>query len=44
MEFNLQYILVYLTVAFAIGWLVWKFLWPNTKKQGDCGDGDCGCH
>ena len=44
MEWNLQTILAYLTVALAIAWLVRKFLWPTAKKSGDCGDGDCGCH
>ncbi|MEH6680824.1 MAG: hypothetical protein V7724_09765 [Sediminicola sp.] len=45
-----QHLLVYLTLAVAVGYLLWKFLLPKTlfssKKQSDkgCGSGDCGCH
>ena len=41
---NLQQILVYITLAFAIGFLLKKFFWKKkSKKSGSCG-GDCGCH
>jgi len=40
-----QTILVIITVSFAVGFLVKKFLWnPNKKKENSCGDDDCGCH
>ncbi|MDX1363542.1 MAG: hypothetical protein R3243_04970 [Arenibacter latericius] len=46
----LQDILVYITVAIAVGYLVKKFLLPKSLfvgKKGNskgCGNGDCGCH
>lgn len=46
----LQPILVYLTVAIAVGYLVFKFLIPkalfsNGKNNSkSCGQKDCGCH
>ncbi|ASO05077.1 hypothetical protein [Arenibacter algicola] len=46
----LQNILVYITVALALAYLVKKFLLPKSlfagKKRNSkaCGDGDCGCH
>ncbi|MEJ2162756.1 MAG: FeoB-associated Cys-rich membrane protein [Robiginitalea sp.] len=45
-----QLILVYITLALALAYLVHKFIWSpsgNSKKKGvggDCGDSDCGCH
>lgn len=46
----IQTILAYITLAWAVGYLVWKFLLPKhlfTTKKGssiDCGDGNCGCN
>ncbi|NHN25665.1 FeoB-associated Cys-rich membrane protein [Flavobacterium jejuense] len=41
---NFQQILVYITLAIAIGFLVKKFLWKKKpKKSNSCGD-DCACH
>ena len=46
----LQNILVYITVALALAYLVKKFLLPKSlfagKKRSSksCGDGDCGWH
>lgn len=46
----LQLILVYITLAIAIGYLVKKFFLPKTlfatKKAPTkaCGQDDCGCH
>ncbi len=45
-----QPILVYITLAIAIGYIVFKFFLPksilSTKKGNDtsCGSDDCGCH
>jgi len=47
---NLQLVLVYITLALAIGYLVKKFFLPitlfATKKSAAkaCGQDDCGCH
>lgn len=44
-----QLILVYITLALAVGFLLRKYLWSasgtSRKKSagGDCGSGDCGC-
>lgn len=46
----LQDILVYITVAIAVGYLVKKFLLPKSLFAGKkstskpCGGEDCGCH
>ena len=46
----LQQILVYTTLAIAVGYIVKKFFLPSSlfvaKKQPSkgCGQGDCGCH
>ncbi|MDC6387744.1 hypothetical protein PP182_03570 [Maribacter sp. PR1] len=46
----LQHILVYLTVAISLGYLVFKFLLPKTlfssgkDNSKACGQDDCGCH
>lgn len=46
----LQSLLVYLTLAVAVGYLVKKFFLPKklfaSKKSTskNCGEGDCGCH
>lgn len=45
-----QSILVYITLALALGYLVRKYalpaLWKSKKTGGgsDCGSPDCGCH
>ena len=41
-----QSILVYLALAVAIGYLVWKFLWPKRAlaSKKDCGNDNCGCN
>ena len=45
-----QHILVYITLALALGYLIRKYLWPKPRKSkskipgGDCGSPDCGCH
>ncbi|MDX1326793.1 MAG: hypothetical protein R3299_03740 [Arenibacter sp.] len=47
---TVQDILVYITVAIAVGYLVKKFLLPRSlftrkkKISKGCGEGDCGCH
>jgi hypothetical protein len=39
-----QEILVYISLAFAIGFLIQKFFWKKrAKKAKPCGD-DCACH
>lgn len=38
----MQEVLVYITLAFAIGFLVKKYFF-KTKKKGKC-DIDCGCN
>jgi len=42
---NIQEILVYIAVGFAIFFLIYKFLWKNKSKK-NCGtDENCGsCH
>ncbi len=46
---NLQQILVYLTLALAVGYLVWKFVLPKSLVRGkknaskSCGQDGCGC-
>lgn len=46
---ELQQLLVYIIVALAVGYLVWKFLLPKSmlfgKKKGSksCGQDNCGC-
>ncbi|MGB5404513.1 FeoB-associated Cys-rich membrane protein [Robiginitalea sp.] len=50
MSWSLQHILVYLTLAISIGYLVYKFIWPEIRKpkkadpSKGCGSSDCGCH
>lgn len=45
-----QQILVYITLAIAVAYIVKKFFLPSSlfvgKKQSSkgCGQGDCGCH
>jgi len=45
-----QQILVYLTLAVAVGFVVRKFFWPkslSTSKKNStkaCGQDDCACH
>ncbi|WP_370637857.1 FeoB-associated Cys-rich membrane protein [Flavobacterium wongokense] len=38
-----QEILVYLTVAAALAFIIRKFFWKRKSKK-NCGDDDCGCH
>ncbi|MCL6274498.1 hypothetical protein M3P19_10775 [Muricauda sp. 2012CJ35-5] len=46
---SIQHLLVYITVAIAVGYLVWKFLLPKSlvsSKKGNsksCGQDGCGC-
>lgn len=46
----LQQILVYITLAIAVGYIATKFFIPksvwSSKKSNSkgCGDNDCGCH
>ncbi|MBP9848002.1 MAG: FeoB-associated Cys-rich membrane protein [Flavobacterium sp.] len=41
---DIQQILVYISLAIAVGFLVKKFFWKKRpKKSKPCGD-DCGCH
>ncbi|MFS4466477.1 hypothetical protein [Maribacter sp. 2210JD10-5] len=46
----LQHILVYITLAIAVGYILWKFILPksllSSKKRNSkaCGQEDCGCH
>lgn len=46
----LQLILVYITLALAVGYLIYKFLLPKSifvskkRKKSACGQNDCGCH
>ena len=41
---DIQKILVYLSLAIAVGFLVKKFFWKKRpKKSKPCGD-DCACH
>ena len=42
----IQNILVVITVALAVGYLVKKYIWtPKTKSKKNCGGNDnCGCH
>jgi hypothetical protein len=45
-----QIILVYIALAFALGYLVRRYIWPQVAKPGkggkgkECGNPDCGCH
>jgi hypothetical protein len=45
-----QHILMYLTLALAVGYLLRKFVFTGSRKSGkksqggNCGDPDCGCH
>ncbi len=45
-----QLILVYITLALALGYLIYKFLLPKSifaskrRKKSACGQNDCGCH
>lgn len=40
-----QNILVFITLAFAIAFLVRKFIWkPKKKTAKACGNDGCGCH
>ncbi|MFS4455109.1 hypothetical protein [Maribacter sp. 2304DJ31-5] len=47
---TLQHILVYITVAMAVGYMLKKFVLPksllSSKKRNTkaCGQEDCGCH
>ncbi|UNZ00052.1 FeoB-associated Cys-rich membrane protein [Zhouia spongiae] len=43
---DLQTILVYITLAVAVGYLVRKFFWPKRRQSAakECGKNDCGCH
>ncbi len=47
---SFQLLLVYLTLAIALGYLVKKFLLPKRLSSGKkssstaCGQDDCGCH
>ncbi|MDP5078049.1 MAG: FeoB-associated Cys-rich membrane protein [Nonlabens sp.] len=38
-----QYIVVGIIAVVAVGWLLKTYVLPS-KKGGNCGDGDCGCH
>lgn len=46
----LQNILVYITLAFAVGYLAYKFVLPKSflpsrkKSTKPCGQDNCGCH
>jgi hypothetical protein len=45
-----QHILVYLTLALAVGYLLRKFVFADSGKskkeslEAGCGDSDCACH
>jgi hypothetical protein len=39
----MQQVLVYLTVALALIFIIRKFFWKKKAKK-NCGDNDCGCH
>jgi len=41
---EIQSILSFLILGFAVGFLVKKFFFKKKKTGGDCGEGDCGCH
>ncbi|ETN93987.1 hypothetical protein SAMN04487906_0204 [Zhouia amylolytica] len=41
---DLQVILVYITLAIALGYLLKKFFWPKKQAAKSCGKNDCGCH
>jgi len=43
MNINIQNILVFVAVFFAIGFLIKKFVWKK-KTKPSCGTDDCGCH
>ncbi|SDB62773.1 hypothetical protein SAMN03097699_2763 [Flavobacteriaceae bacterium MAR_2010_188] len=42
----IQYILIFIALAFALTFLVRKFIWKpaSTKSSKSCGTDDCGCH
>jgi len=42
---DFQQLLVYITLAIAIGFLIRKFIWKKKKSKSSksCGD-DCSCH
>ena len=41
----MQEILVYITLAIAVGFLIKKFFWKKSKPKKACGGDDgCGCH
>ena len=46
MNIIIQNILVFLTVALAIGYIIKKYFWsPKNKNTKACGGNDnCGCH
>ncbi|WP_199912772.1 hypothetical protein [Aquimarina aquimarini] len=50
MNIIIQNILVFLTFAIAVGFLIKKFLWKpalssaKKKSSKSCGDSGCGCH
>jgi len=39
----MQYVLVYITLAVAVGYLVKRFFFPEKKTKKACGKDDCGC-
>ena len=40
----IQNILVFIAVAFAVGFLVKKFFFKTPKSKRTCGTDDCDCH
>ncbi|WP_452598628.1 FeoB-associated Cys-rich membrane protein [Pontimicrobium sp. MEBiC01747] len=40
----IQNILVFITLAAAISFLIKKFFWKKTKAKKTCGKDSCGCH
>ncbi len=49
MALDWQHFLAYLTLAVAVGYLLYKFVWPEVSRSGKsgtskgCGNSDCGC-
>jgi len=41
---SFQEILVAITFAFAVGFLIKKFFWKKKSTASSCGKDDCGCH
>ncbi|MDT0554252.1 FeoB-associated Cys-rich membrane protein [Urechidicola vernalis] len=39
-----QQILVFITVALAVGFLVKKYFFKSKKTTKSCGEDSCGCH